>query len=293
MISASLEYLWDEEVSALEDDYRAFPTHSANPSIFGSPTASPQQQRRNLPSLSTRPPPDPDTTDDDDVPLINPSADLPPTIVVETDQMSVTSDRYGNATFILLCSRAPFHSLDGERTTQKSRMSTRPEPGTPRRNAPSRASVDSVYTVDSGTPCILTADDIMLCYWRINSRLRASSLALQRWLVAWVAFILIWSCTFLVWWINNEATLLSIAQFVFPILLLPVVCSVYGEVNLEGRRMLKCICPNEERVYMMLLLNRQPLEMTAFGYPVNYSVIVTFIGAVLVAFCTKIILERV
>lgn len=69
-------------------------------------------------------------------------------------------------------------------------------------------------------------------------RLRSTGLALQRWLVAWVIFILVWSSTFLVYWISHEAKLLDIAEFVLPILLLPLLCSAYGEVNNEGKRMI-------------------------------------------------------
>ena len=69
--------------------------------------------------------------------------------------------------------------------------------------------------------------------------MRASSIALQRWLLAWIGFILVWSMTFLVYWVNHEATLVAIAEFFLPLLILPLITSAYGEVNTEGKRMLK------------------------------------------------------
>ena len=72
-----------------------------------------------------------------------------------------------------------------------------------------------------------------------QTRLRASSQSLQRWLATWIMFIMVWSIMYLVFWIKNKATLYGIAEFLIPLLLLPLMCSAYGEVNNEGRRMLK------------------------------------------------------
>ena len=52
-------------------------------------------------------------------------------------------------------------------------------------------------------------------------------------------YIIVWSVTFIVWWVKHEATFVGIGEFIIPILLLPIICSAYGEVNFEGQRMLK------------------------------------------------------
>ena len=70
-------------------------------------------------------------------------------------------------------------------------------------------------------------------------RLRTSSLVLQRWMVALVSFIILWNITYIIYWFSHPATLLGIAQFLLPLLLLPLVCAAYAEVNMEGKRMLK------------------------------------------------------
>ncbi len=70
-------------------------------------------------------------------------------------------------------------------------------------------------------------------------------MALQRWLLGVVMYIVTWSFTYMLYWVKHEATLLDIALFLIPILILPIVCSAYGEVNYEGKRMLRvsvCVC---------------------------------------------------
>ncbi|KAK2167153.1 hypothetical protein NP493_1289g00006 [Ridgeia piscesae] len=131
-----------------------------------------------------------------------------------------------------------------------------------------------------------------LCLRVSQTRLRSTSMALQRWLVAWVFYILLWSGTFIVYWVSHDATLMEISQFILPILILPLVCSAYAEVNNEGIRMVKCICPTEERMSLLYFLLQQPLQLTAFGFAINYSTIVTALGALGLAFCSRIILDE-
>ena len=92
-------------------------------------------------------------------------------------------------------------------------------------------------------------------------RLRQTSIALQRWLMAWVSFILVWAVSFLVYWVSHEATLLGIADFFLPILLLPLLTGAYGEVNYEGKRMLKVRFGNystiDSRYYFKHILFRR------------------------------------
>ncbi|KAK2153833.1 hypothetical protein LSH36_284g03009, partial [Paralvinella palmiformis] len=108
----------------------------------------------------------------------------------------------------------------------------------------SSLSLDQRSSMDQPSvgPNVLSPDNILLCYWRIGCRLRTTSIALQRWLIAWVCFILAWSLSFIVNWIHHEATMIEIAAFILPIMLLPLVCSAYGEVNMEGKRMVQVSC---------------------------------------------------
>ncbi|KAI0228275.1 hypothetical protein LSAT2_021254 [Lamellibrachia satsuma] len=134
------------------------------------------------------------------------------------------------------------------------------------------ASVDSASSFSQPPPHIVTTftiDDILIRYWKISTRLRTTSMALQRWLVAWVFYILLGSGSFIMYWVSHDATLMDISQFILPILLLPLVCSAFAEVNNEGIRMVK-----------------------AFGFAINYSTIVTALGALGLAFCSRIILDE-
>ena len=76
-------------------------------------------------------------------------------------------------------------------------------------------------------------------YSFFQCRLRFTSIALQRWLIAFLMYIILWSFTYIIYWVKHEASMMDIALFLIPILVLPIVCSAYGEVNYEGKRMLR------------------------------------------------------
>ena len=92
-------------------------------------------------------------------------------------------------------------------------------------------------------------------------RLCMSSLALQRWLTMWIVFILFWAAMFLVQLSSTEASIVDIVQFVLFIVVVPLLCSAYGEVNYESKRMIRRICPTPWRVAMLFYMDQMPPQM--------------------------------
>ena len=88
-------------------------------------------------------------------------------------------------------------------------------------------------------------------------------------------YIILWSFTYIIYWVKHEATLLGIAEFLIPILILPIVCSAYGEVNYEGKRMLR-VC-RHAKVFLTtypIMLNVEKVSFKFIGkghYMVKYS----------------------
>ncbi|PIK41607.1 hypothetical protein BSL78_21542 [Apostichopus japonicus] len=140
---------------------------------------------------------------------------------------------------------------------------------------------------------MLTNKEILQRYWKLQCRLMTTSLALQRWMACWILLILSWSLVYLLYWISHEASIIDMLKFCLPLFLLPLVCSGVTEVNSEGQRVSRSICPLEERLPIINLLLKQPLSFTLYGYALDYSSLVTAIAAVAVAFATKIILASV
>ena len=58
-------------------------------------------------------------------------------------------------------------------------------------------------------------------------------------MIGLIALGLFWSGMYLVYWLKHTPTTLEAIEFVLPLLLLPLLCSAYAEVNNEGVRMLK------------------------------------------------------
>lgn len=139
----------------------------------------------------------------------------------------------------------------------------------------------------------MSNNDILLSYWKISWRMRVTSLNLQRWLASWIVFIVVWCGNYIIFWMSNPPTLLGIAEFLLPLLLLLLISSAFAEANAEGQRMIRCICPTEERIFLLLFLNQQPLQMTVFNFALTYNAIVGVILAFSVAFASKIIMDVV
>lgn len=142
-------------------------------------------------------------------------------------------------------------------------------------------------------PPIMTEDEILLCYWKISSRMRFTSLCLQRWLASWIAFVGIWVSDYVIYWLSHSPGVLDILQFVAPMLLIVVLCSAYAEANGEGQLMIHCICPTKDRYGLLNFLHRQPLQMQVFSLSVSYNAMLTVILAFAVAFSSRLILDEV
>lgn len=142
-------------------------------------------------------------------------------------------------------------------------------------------------------PLIMSNNDILLSYWKISWRMRVTSLNLQRWLASWIVFIVVWCGNYIIFWMSNKATLPGIVEFILPLLLLLLISSAFAEANAEGQRMIRCICPTEERIFLLLFLNQQPLQMTVFNFALTYNAIVGVVLAFSVAFASKVIMDEV
>ncbi|XP_071109466.1 uncharacterized protein [Haliotis cracherodii] len=142
-------------------------------------------------------------------------------------------------------------------------------------------------------PPIMSNDSLLFSYWKMSRRLAVTSRFLQRWLSSWIAFIFIWCADYIIFWANHSATLTGILQFVFPLLVLLLICSAYAEVNAEGQRLIKCICPTESRLRLLQFFIQQPLQMQVFSFPITYNAILGVILAFSVAFASRIVLDEV
>jgi len=140
---------------------------------------------------------------------------------------------------------------------------------------------------------LLTLDEILHRYWKISCRLRLLSCALQRWMVLFFSICMTWTVAYLSYWLTHAPNLLDVVQFVIPLVLIPLIGSAYAEVNYEGKRMLKYLCPLEERFFMLDYLNSNPLQMVVYDFQVTYSAIVTAILGLLLALSSGIILQEI
>ncbi|PSN55052.1 hypothetical protein C0J52_04144 [Blattella germanica] len=105
-------------------------------------------------------------------------------------------------------------------------------------SVPSR-SESSNPVAGMNTPIILSNADILHQYWNLMVKLRISSLALQRWMVSVMAMIIVWAAMNLVHWLSHDPKLYDVLNFLIPLMLLPLLCSAYSEVNNEGLRVAK------------------------------------------------------
>ncbi|XP_014781119.1 uncharacterized protein LOC106876890 isoform X1 [Octopus bimaculoides] len=140
---------------------------------------------------------------------------------------------------------------------------------------------------------MMTNDDILMSYWKISFRMRTTSAYLQRWLASWIVLIVLWCANYIIFWMSHKATLLGIVEFILPLLLLLLISSAFAEANAEGQRMIRCMCPTEDRLFLLLFLNQQPLQMTVFNFALTYNAIVGILLAFSVAFASKVIMDEV
>ncbi|XP_072175959.1 uncharacterized protein [Diadema setosum] len=140
---------------------------------------------------------------------------------------------------------------------------------------------------------ILENKDILEKYWRLQCRLRTTSHCIQRWLLSWIVLLIFWSVVYLLYWISHEASIIDMFLFLLPLAILPLLCAGPTEVNGEGHKVPKSICPTEERLKVISFIKQSPLSLTLFGFELNYSSVFTTIVAIALAFATKIILQDV
>ncbi|ESP02615.1 hypothetical protein LOTGIDRAFT_237862 [Lottia gigantea] len=142
------------------------------------------------------------------------------------------------------------------------------------------------------SPQIMPNANLLFSYWKLSQRLTVTSRYLQRWLSSWIAFIVIWCGDYIVYWTTHGATLPGILQFILPLFLLLIITSAYAEVNSEGQRLLRCICPTEERISILFFMYQQPIQMQVFSFAVSYNALLGVILAFSVAFSSRIILDE-
>jgi hypothetical protein len=140
---------------------------------------------------------------------------------------------------------------------------------------------------------IQSPNSIFYVYWNFSNNFRIFSRLIQRWMFSIVSLILIWCLSCLIKWINTkEPTLTSVIEFGAPLLVLAVICGSYAEANAEANRIIPTIYPLEERILMLNYIKTCPLQLNIYGFVVNYSAEVKFIGAFAVGFLSQIIFHE-
>lgn len=142
-------------------------------------------------------------------------------------------------------------------------------------------------------PHIMSIQEMMHQYWRINMSVRLASVALQRWMCSILALVTTFSAIRMVYWLSHTPTLYGVFMFILPLLLLPLLASSYAEVNYEGTKILQSILPTPERVVLFQYLYGQPIQMTVYGHSLTYGTIGTVVAGILAAFSSKILLEEI
>ncbi|XP_071966098.1 uncharacterized protein [Antedon mediterranea] len=140
---------------------------------------------------------------------------------------------------------------------------------------------------------MLTNEEILNKYWKLQCRLRTTSMYLQRWLATWIVLLISWSVFYLIYWIDHNATVSDMVIFFIPLFCLPLLCSAPTEVNGEGQRVAKSIVPTEERMPLISFIMKAPLSFTIFGMALNYATVVGAILAIALAFATKVVVAEV
>lgn len=140
---------------------------------------------------------------------------------------------------------------------------------------------------------IQSPNSIFYVYWNFFNNFRIFSRLIQRWMFSVISLILIWCLSCLIKWINTkEPTLTSVIEFGSPLLVLAVICGSYAEANAEANRIIPTIHPLEERILMLNYIKTCPLQLNIYGFVVDYSAEVKFIGAFAVGFLSQIIFHE-
>jgi len=134
-----------------------------------------------------------------------------------------------------------------------------------------RPSVDTIDSNETRDGRILSVNDILLRYWSINSRLCFTGLVVQRWVTCWIIFVVLWVAQMIVYWIRKDTRIQEVFLVAIPLVLLPLVCSALSEVNFEGDRVIRRLCPTSERLDLLLYLKKNPLHLTIYGQTVRFG----------------------
>ena len=78
--------------------------------------------------------------------------------------------------------------------------------------------------------------------WPLQTSTTSISHAFQRWLSLTASAVIFWTSVLICRWLTTDPTLSGILSFIFPILIIPILASIYAEVNYECSNVLKVIC---------------------------------------------------
>ena len=81
-----------------------------------------------------------------------------------------------------------------------------------------------------------------------------TSQAFQRWLCLVVGAVTFWTSVLICRWLTTDPTLSGILSFIFPLLIIPLLASVYAEVNYESGNVLQVYITSEPISMVMLLI---------------------------------------
>jgi len=184
-------------------------------------------------------------------------------------QQNVPKQNTNNANSEIPIIRREIHEAAGAHSISESGPSYI-QGRTDQQNLP-RASIDTIGSDESRHGRILSVNDILLRYWSINSRLAFTGLVVQRWVTCWIIFVVFWVAQMIVYWIKNDTRIQEIFLVAIPSILLPLVCSALCEVNLEGDRVIRRLCPTSERLDLCLFITRNPLRLRIYGQSIRFG----------------------
>ena len=78
--------------------------------------------------------------------------------------------------------------------------------------------------------------------WPLQTSTTSISHAFQRWLSLTASAVTFWTSVLICRWLTTDPTLSGILSFIFPILIIPILASIYAEVNYECNNVLQVIC---------------------------------------------------
>ncbi|XP_042884550.1 uncharacterized protein LOC122261106 isoform X2 [Penaeus japonicus] len=202
-----------------------------------------------------------------------------------------SSSSSGQSTGSERSSNPPREAQGQDKTS--STLTHRPRSNSQTDEASSVCSTSTSAEVRAKPMPLMSNSEILFRYWKIQSRLRLSSVALQRWMMSVLSMVVVWLAMNMVMWLTCDPSLIDLANFFLPLALLPLLASAYAEVNQEGIRLLKFICPVEERLQMLYVLQNNPLQMTVYGLTLSYSIITTAAFGILLAFASKVLIQEI